>query len=345
LAAVLSQFGGSLAKAAEQAGEMPKRSLGRTGLKVSQLGLGGFHATWPEKLTEKDSLALMHRAIDLGVNFFDNADCYHAGEAEERMGKALVGRRQRVILMTKVDDRDAKGALETLEVSLKTLRTDYLDVWQCHGVMTLQELDRILEARPKRAFRETRASKTKGLWSEKPPKAWFPDGPLAPGGIAEAAEKAKQQGKIRFFGLTGHLNPTVHREAVKRYPFDTVQMAFNCVDPHFESFYRIALPELVKRGVGILAMKTMAFGHIYKQKVASPEEALRWVWSQPVCVAVSGCENMEFLNHNAYIAKTFIPMPEGEQAALLARTESFKGTQVEVYKTWTTNENRRKPRT
>jgi len=310
LAAALSQFGGSFARAAEQAGDMPMRSLGRTGLKVSLLGLGGFHATWPEKLTEPESIALMHRAIDLGVNFFDNADCYHVGVAEERMGKALRGRRDKVVLMTKVDDRNAKDAMVTLEMSLQALQTDYLDVWQCHGVMTVKELDQI----------------------------------LAPGGIAEAAEKAKQQGKIRFFGLTDHLDPVVVMEAVKRYPFDTAQMAFNCVDPHFRSFYRNALPELVKHNTGIIAMKTMAFGNIAKEHVTSPEEALRWVWSQPISVAVSGCETMEFLSQNAYFAKTFTPMTESEQASLLARTQPFTGTEVEIYKTWTTNENRRKPR-
>jgi predicted aldo/keto reductase-like oxidoreductase len=308
LAAALHEFGWNLAQAAEEAGPMPIRTLGRTGLQVGILGLGGYHATLHEK--EADSIALMHRALDLGINFFDNADCYAVGVAEERMGKALVGRRDKVVLMTKVDDRDAKTAMETLDISLRSLQTDYLDVWQFHGVFTIDELDKI----------------------------------LAPGGAIEAAEKAKQAGKIRFVGLTGHLGAITQQEAIRRYPFDTVQMALNCVDPHFENFRHITVEEAVKHNTGVIAMKTMAFGHIYKQKVASVEDALRWVWSQPVSVAVSGCEKMEFLNHNAYLAKTFKPMTEQEQAELLARTEPFKGAKVEVYKTWTRNENRRRPR-
>jgi len=309
LTAALSEFGWSMATAAEEAGPMPMRALGRTGLKVGILGLGGYHATMHEK--EEESLAIMHRAIDLGVNFFDNADCYLVGVAEERMGKALVGRRDKVVLMTKVDDRDAKGAMETLDISLKSLQTDYLDVWQFHGVFTIDDLDKI----------------------------------LAPGGGIEAAEKAKKAGKIRFVGLTGHLGALTQQEAIRRYPFDTIQPALNCVDPHFENFRHVTIDEAVKHNTGVIAMKTMAFGNIYKQKVATVEEALRWVWSQPISTAVSGCEKMEFLNHNAYLAKTFKPMSEQEQAALLARTEPFKGAKVEVYKTWTTNENKRRPRT
>jgi predicted aldo/keto reductase-like oxidoreductase len=309
LTAALREFGWSMATAAEEAGPMPMRALGRTGLKVGILGLGGSHATMHEK--EEDSLAIMHRAIDLGVNFFDNADCYAMGVAEERMGKALVGRRDKVVLMTKVDDWDAKGAMETLDISLKSLRTDYLDVWQFHGVFTIADLDKI----------------------------------LAPGGGIEAAEKAKKAGKIRAVGLTGHLGALTQQEAIRRYPFDTIQPALNCVDPHFENFRHVTIDEAVKHNTGVIAMKTMAFGQIYKQKVASVEEALRWVWSQPISTAVSGCEKMEFLNHNAYLAKTFTPMSEQEQAALLARTEPFKGAKVEVYKTWTTNENKRRPRT
>jgi aryl-alcohol dehydrogenase-like predicted oxidoreductase len=287
---------GPWAQAAELYGKMPMRVLGRTGLKVSSIGVGGYHASLPKE--EGESIALMHRAIDLGVNFFDNADCYHKGMAEERMGKALEGRRKKVILMTKVDQRDAAGSLKTLETSLRRLRTDYLDLWQFHQVMNQQELDQI----------------------------------LGPGGALETAEKARKDGKIRFIGLTGHADPQVHLAALKRFPFDTIQMPINVLDPHFQSFRKTVVDEAVDRNTGVIAMKTLSSGNILRFKVATVAEALRWVWSQPVGVLVSGCESVEQINYNVYLAKTFTPMPEAEQVALLARTEPHKGTQIESYK-------------
>jgi len=288
---------GSWARAAELYGKIPRRILGRTGLKVSSIGVGGVHATLP-KYDEKDSIALMHRAIDLGINFFDNADCYHNGVAEERMGKALEGRRNKVILMTKVDQRDAAGSLKTLETSLRRLRTDYLDLWQFHAVMNMNELEQI----------------------------------FAPGGALETAEKARKDGKIRFIGVTGHADPQVNLAALKRYPFDTIQMPINVLDPHFKSFRKTVVDEAVQRDTGVIAMKTLIFGRLLSFKVATAAEALRWVWSQPVSVLVSGCENLEQLDYNVYLAKTFKPMSEAEQTALLARTEPHKETTIEVYK-------------
>jgi aryl-alcohol dehydrogenase-like predicted oxidoreductase len=287
---------GPWAQAAELYGKMPMRVLGRTGLKVSSIGVGGYHASVPKE--EGESIALLHRAIDLGVNFFDNADCYHKGMAEERMGKALEGYRKKVILMTKVDQRDAAGSLQTLETSLRRLRTDYLDLWQFHGVEKMEELDQI----------------------------------FGPGGALETAEKARKDGKIRFIGVTGHADPQVHLAALKRYPFDTIQMPINVLDPHFKSFRKTVVDEAVSRNPGVIAMKTLSMGKILSYRVATVAEALRWVWSQPVSVLVSGCENVEQLNYNVYLAKTFTPMPEDEQAALLARTEPHKGTQIEDYK-------------
>ena len=287
---------GPWAQAAELYGKMPMRVLGRTGLKVSSIGVGGYHASVPKE--EGESIALLHRAIDLGVNFFDNADCYHKGMAEERMGKALEGYRKKVILMTKVDQRDAAGSLQTLETSLRRLRTDYLDLWQFHGVGKMEELDQI----------------------------------FGPGGALETAEKARKDGKIRFIGVTGHADPQVHLAALKRYPFDTIQMPINVLDPHFKSFRKTVVDEAVSRNTGVIAMKTLSMGKILSYRVATVAEALRWVWSQPVSVLVSGCESLEQINYNVYLAKTFTPMPEDEQAALLARTEPHKGTQVEDYK-------------
>ncbi len=294
--AALSASAINWARQPEIYGKMPMRPLGRTGLKVSQIGVGGYHAALPK--TQEETSAILHRAIDLGVNFFDNADCYMNGGAEEKMGVALEGYRKQIYLMTKVDQRDAQGSLATLEASLRRLRTDYLDVWQFHGVMDIGELDRI----------------------------------TGPGGALETAEKARKDGKIRFIGLTGHYDPAVHLEAIKRYPFDTIQMPVNCLDPHFKSFRKTVVDEAVKRNVGVIAMKTLAFGKILSFKVAAPGEALRWVWSQPVSLIVSGCDTLDILNYNVYLAKTFTPMSEPDQAALLARTEPHKGTVIENYK-------------
>ena len=296
--AALGEFWGSLVQAAEVAGEIPLRTLGRTGLRVTMFGLGGYHAGVPEK--EEESIALIHRALDLGINFFDNADCYQEGRAEERMGKALDGRRQNIYLMTKVDQRDARGSREQLEKSLRRLRTDYLDIWQFHAVSRLQELDII----------------------------------FGPGGAMETAEQARKEGKIRFIGLTGHFDPAVHLEAIKRYAFDTVQMPINVVDPHYRSFRNTVLDEAVKQNLGIIAMKSLGFGNIVSLGVAKVAEALPWTWSQPISVLVSGCDRREVLDYNVYLAKTFKPVPESEQAALLAHTKPRAGTDVEHYKTW-----------
>ncbi len=299
LSAALGGVAGNSAKAVEAAGAIPMRTLGKTGLRVTMIGLGGYHAGLPEK--EEDSTAIIHRALDLGINFFDNADCYQEGRAEERMGKALEGRRNKIYLMTKVDQRDAKGSREQLEKTLRRLRTDYLDVWQFHGVGNMGDLDKI----------------------------------FGPGGAMETAEQARKEGKVRFIGVTGHLDPAVHFEALQRYAFDTIQMPVNVVDPHFRSFRRTVVDEAVKRNAGVIAMKTLSFGNVLSKGVAKVAEALPWVWSQPVSVLVSGCDTLERLEYNVYLAKTFKPMSESEQAALLERTKPHAGTEVENYKTWT----------
>jgi aryl-alcohol dehydrogenase-like predicted oxidoreductase len=268
-----------MAHAAEQAGPMPLRKLGRTGFQVSAITLGGYHAGMPEG--EDISTRIIHRAMDLGINFFDNADCYQEGGSERRMGKALAegGRRHKIILMSKVDQRDAAGARDQLEKSLRNLRTDYLDLWQFHAVGNLEELDQI----------------------------------FGPKGALETAEKARKEGLIRFIGLTGHFDPAVHFEAIKRYPFAAIQMPINVVDPHFRSFRKKVLDEAVKRGIGIIAMKTLAEGKILSKKVATVAEAMPWVWSQPVSTICSGCDSVEVLENNVYLCKTFKSMTMTEQ--------------------------------
>jgi len=296
LGAAWGEFGGDIARAAELAGDIPTRTLGRTGLKVTMIGLGGYHAGFPDK--EEDSISVIHRALDLGINFFDNADCYQEGRAEERMGKALEGRRDKIYLMTKVDQRDAEGSRATLERSLRRLRTDHLDLWQFHGVMKMEDLEKI----------------------------------FGPGGAMETAQKAKQEGKIRFIGVTGHFDPEVHLAFIKHFDFDTVQMPINVVDPHFKSFRKTVVDEAVKRNIGVIAMKTLSFGTIFTKGVALVAEALPWVWSQPISVLVSGCDTVAWLNYNVYLAKTFKPMPEAAQAVLLERTKPFAGIEIEEHK-------------
>lgn len=298
LTAALGGMAGDWAKAAEAAGDIPTRTLGRTGLRVRMIGLGGYHAGMPER--EEDSMALVHRALDLGINFFDNADSYQEGHSEERMGKALEGRRQKIILMTKVDRRDAKSSREALERSLRRLRTDYLDLWQFHALGNMADLEKI----------------------------------FAPGGAMETAEQARKEGKIRFIGITGHFDPEVLLAAIQRYPFDAVQMPINVVDPHFKSFRKTVVDEAVKRNVGVIAMKPLGRGNIVSLAVAKASEAFSWVWSQPVSLAVSGCEWIDVLNFNVHLAKTFRPMPESDQAALLERTKPHAGTGIEIYKNW-----------
>jgi aryl-alcohol dehydrogenase-like predicted oxidoreductase len=280
----------------EVLGPIPTRTLGRTGLKVTTISLGGYHAGQPER--EEDTIAVIHRALDLGINFFDNADCYQTGRAEERMGKALEGRRKDIYLMTKVDQRDAQGSRLTLEQSLRRLRTDYLDLWQFHGVSKIADLEQI----------------------------------FGPNGAMETAQKAKQEGKIRFIGVTGHFDPEVHLAFVKRYDFDTIQMPINVVDYHFRSFRKTVVDEAVKRNIGVIAMKTLSFGNIVSMGVAKAAEAMPWAWSQPISTLCSGCDTVERLNYNVYLAKTFQPMPETEQAALLERVKPFAGTEVEHHK-------------
>ena len=294
--AALGEVGINMARAVEMMGPIPTRTLGRTGLKVAMISLGGYHAGQPER--EEDSIAVIHRALDLGINFFDNADCYQTGRAEERMGKALEGRRKDIYLMTKVDQRDAKGSRLTLEQSLRRLRTDYLDVWQFHGVSKTADLEQI----------------------------------FGPNGAMETAQKAKQEWKVRFIGVTGHFDPEVHLAFVKHYDFDTIQMPINVVDYHFRSFRKTVLDEAVKRNIGVIAMKTLSFGNLLTRGVAQAAEAMPWAWSQPISVLCSGCDTVERLNYNVYLAKTFKPMSEAEQTALLERVKPFAGTEVEHHK-------------
>jgi len=257
---------------------IPRRPLGKTGLQVSALGVGGYHLGTAE--TEEIATRIVHEAIDNGINFFDNAWEYHKGVSEERLGKALQGKRDQVILMTKVctHGRDKKVAMQQLEQSLVRLRTDHLDVWQIHEVVYDDDPDKI----------------------------------FAPGGAIEALDEAKKQGKVRFVGFTGHKDPDIHLKMLSHnYPFDTVQMPLNVLDATYaRSFQKEVLPELVKRGIAPLGMKSLCgSGEPVKNGIFTAEEGLRYAMSVPgVAVTISGMESVEVLHQNLEVARGFQPL-------------------------------------
>src|SRR5207253_797537 len=272
-------------------GAISQRPLGRTGVKVSALGLGGHHLG--ELKTVEEAIRLVHEALDAGITFYDNCWEYWNGRAEDWMGRALKGRRDKVFLMTKVctHGRGAGLAMKMLEESLRRLQTDHLDLWQIHGM---------------------------GFDND-------PELAYARGGVIEALDRAKQQGKTRFVGFTGHKDPGVHLEMINRgYPFDTVQMPLNCLDATFRSFERHVLPELTKRGIGVLGMKSMGgTADAIKKGVVKAEEMLRYAMSLPVATTISGIDKMEVLEQNLKVARGFKPMTEGEMQALRDRCAKY----------------------
>ncbi len=296
-------LGGAVA-AAEETNEqgVPLRPLGKTGEKVSLLALGGHHSARAKE--EKDSLHLIQRAIHEGVTFMDNAWDYHNGGAEERMGKALeeAKLRDKVFLMTKVCGRTAKEARSNLEDSLRRLRTDHVDLWQFHEINYDNDPDRV----------------------------------FAHEGAIEVALKAKEQGKIRYLGFTGHRNPDVHLKMLDKYAWDTVQMPLNVLDGTFRSFQKNVLPKLNERGVAAIAMKSLGGDGGIVRTVKTPvEKALAYVFSLPIATLVSGMENERVLEQNLRIVRSFKRMDaeamaavedEYKAAAANGRYEAFKTT-------------------
>jgi aryl-alcohol dehydrogenase-like predicted oxidoreductase len=290
-------FGAGLTRAAQDA-PMPMTTLGKTGLRVSRFCLGGAHMAMGG---EENGIRIVRRAIDLGVTFLDSAHLYSRGLSDEIYGKALEGGlRQRVVLMSKAERRDRKGAMEQLEETLRRMRTDYLDLWQCHQVTTMEEVDQI----------------------------------LAPGGALEAFVQAKKQGKARHIGFTGHADPAVHLRLLAAYDgWETVQHPVNLVDPHYLSFIRNVLPEVRKRGLGLIAMKSNAMGPIAQQGIATVAECLRFTLSHDVDVVVSGVQTVEQLEENVATVKAFRKLSQQEIDAILARTAKGPvGVKVERYK-------------
>ena len=299
LSGSLAQQAISFADAVEDGGnEIPRRPLGKTGEMTSMIGVGGWHIGRFEE--EKAAMDVIARALDLGVNFFDSAWDYYDGRSEERLGKALSGKRDKIFLMTKHHGRDRKTAMRHLEDSLRRLNTDHLDLWQFHAMESPEDVERIFDEK---------------------------DGAIA------IAEQAKREGKARFIGVTGHRDPYAHLRALELYDgWDTVQMPLNAVDRHYLSFEKLVLPKLVEKGIGVLAMKTLSMGRLLEHNVVSVEEGLRYVWSLPVSVLISGFNAPEHVDMNVSIAKAFTPMTDAEKGELLERTQIHKGREVEYYK-------------
>jgi uncharacterized protein len=291
--------------AAEQSGlgsqPIPQRAFGKTGEKVSILGLGGY--TLGQAPSYDVAEQIVHEAVDAGVTFFDNAWEYHQGKSEEWMGKALRGRRDKVFLMTKVctHGRDKQVALRQLEDSLRRLQTDHLDLWQVHEVIYPND----------------------------------PDFIYGRDGVLEALGDAKRQGKTRFVGFTGHKDPAIHLNMLARgYPFDAVQMPLNCFDATYRSFEKHVLPEVLRRGMAALGMKSMGGGgEPLLQGAITPEEALRYAMSLRVTVTISGIDAVSVLRQNLAVARGFTPMGEAQMQALRDRCAALAADgHLELYK-------------
>jgi predicted aldo/keto reductase-like oxidoreductase len=284
--------------------EMPYRPLGTSGVLVSALGLGGYHLAMAG--SEREGVRIVHAAIDAGVTFMDNAWEYHDGKSERIMGKAIADRRDHVFLMTKVctHGRGKRDGMRQLEQSLRRLKTDHLDLWQIHECVYYND--------PERHFMR--------------------------GGVIEALDQAKRQGKVRFVGFTGHKDPRIHLEMLAHdYPFDTCQLPLNCFDASFEerSFERDVLPVLLRRGISPIGMKSLGGdGRQVKERVITADAGLRYAMSLPVMTTVSGIDSMKVLRQNLKVALNFKRMSPRQMEMLRSRVrEEAEDGRFELYKT------------
>lgn len=294
-APLLPHFAGisSAAQTSPSANGMIYRTLGRTGERVSAIGLGGWHIGQPS-LSENDSIHLIRRAIDEGVNFMDNCWDYNEGASEIRMGKALKdGYRRKVFLMDKIDGRSRQEAARQIDTCLQRLQTDRIDLMQFHEVIRLEDPDRI----------------------------------FAEGGAFEAMMEAQKAGKIRFIGFTGHKDPFVHLRMLdfarkRKFHFDAVQLPLNVMDAHFRSFEREVLPVLNREGIAPLGMKTFGGQYIVASNTVKPIEALHYCLNLPVAVQITGIDSQKILDQALEAVHTFKPLTQAEVASLLKRTRS-----------------------
>ena len=291
--------------AADTMNEIPHRTLGRTGESVSIVGIGGFHLGKPN-VTANESIRIIRKGLDEGINFLDNCWDYNDGESEVRMGHALRdGYRKKAFLMTKIDGRDKTTAAKQINQSLERLQTDRVDLLQFHEI--------IREDDPNRIF--------------------------APGGAMEAVLQAQKDGKVRYIGFTGHKSPDVHLKmldtaAANKFTFDTVQMPLNVMDAHYNSFEAKVLPVLVKQNIGVLGMKPMGDPYILHSKAATAIECLQYSMNLPTSVVITGCDSLPILQQALDVARSFHPMSKEQVSALLAKTaQAAKSGEFELYKT------------
>ena len=282
-------------------GELPTRRFGRHSDRLTIIGVGGGHLS-RDTIEQADAVRIIAAAVDEGVTFMDTAWDYAYGEGEIRMGKGIKGRRDDVFLMTKVCARDRDTALQQLDESLRRLQTDYLDLWQFHEINYDNDPEWIFEA----------------------------------GGAIEAAIKAKDQGKIRYVGFTGHKSPFILKPMLAEdYEWDSCQMPINVFDSHFRSFENEILPELNRRNIACIGMKSLGgFNQFMDDAGLTPEECRRYALSQPITTLSCGLLSMDDLRKNLEIARSFQPMSETEQAELRARVRREAGDgRHEWYKT------------
>ena len=282
---------------------MKYRNFGTTGEQISMLGVGGFHLSKPED--PQVAIRIVRTALDEGINFLDNSWDYAEGESERRMGMALRdGYRERAFLMTKIDGRTAQSAMEQFEQSLRRLQTDHVDLLQFHEVIRMDDVDRI----------------------------------FAPGGAMTAVLRAREQGKTRLIGFTGHKSPEIHKHMLDvadqhGFRFDALQMPLNVMDAHFHSFEQIVLPIALQKQMAVIGMKPMGDPFILESHAVSAMECLRYAMSLPVTVTITGIDSMEILRQALETVEDFTPLTPQDRAALLARTaNAAKNGEWERYK-------------
>ncbi len=294
-------FGGALAgvaaaspKAQARNGDIPTRVFGKTGERLTIVGQAG--GRFP-LIDFEEAKRVTRRAYELGINYFDNARGYWDGRSEEVYGAVLPEFRKKVFITTKTLERSRAGAENELHASLKALKTDYLDLWQIHSVSEMEDVEKI----------------------------------FAPGGAIEAFEAAKKSGKCRFIGFTGHHDPHVHVEMMKRYDrFDTILLPLNPADPSYLSFEQIALPMAIEQGLGIQAMKTTAVSQLLR--AFSVEQCLRYALSLPVHCATLGATTLGQIEDDVRIARRFSPLTEDEMVAYRQRASRLAGPRMENWK-------------
>jgi len=285
------EAGASEVPGSAKAPPMPERPFGKTGHNVRLFSLGG-QATIERPDTDAESDAIINRAIDLGVNYIDTAAAYGRGISQTYIGRVMATRRDEVFLATKTHNRTRDGSLQLLEQSLASLQTDHLDLWQLHNISQIEQLDQI----------------------------------FADDGAIHALLEAREQGIVKNLGITGHANPDVLMEGLRRFEFDTILMALNPADRYHRPFMDELLPEANRRQMGVIAMKIPARGRIFKEGgLTSMKEALTWTMSQPISTVIVGCDTVAQLEENISVAAGFQPLNSAQMAAIEAKVADYPG--------------------